>query len=91
MRFTKGNPKPTYAAVPVQLVVMDFSKIEVDGTRIRAEDKKILVSPVGLSFEIDTNDRIRDAAGNIYEIVPPVKPFNPGGSVIVYYEIQGRR
>lgn len=80
----------SYAAVDVPLVTLDYRVDQIDGTRIRSTDKLIYVSLKGQSFEIDENDRIRDAQGTTYEIVPPVRPLNPAGTTTVYVEVQAR-
>lgn len=81
--------KPTYPATPVDLVVLDYSDDQRDGVRVTMKDRLIYLSTSGLSFEPSIKDRIRDAAGIEYEIIPPIKPLNPGGTV-VFYEVQGR-
>jgi hypothetical protein len=81
----------SWAETAVPLVVIDYRVDQVDGTRIRSTDKQIFVSMKGQSFEIDENDRVKDPAGNVYSIVPPVKPLDPSSSVLVFVELQGRR
>ncbi len=80
--------KPTYTPQPCSLVVLDYSNSLIDGTRITAKDRQIYVSVKGIG-NIAEEDRIRDAAGQVYEIMPPIKQLNPGG-INVYWEIQGR-
>lgn len=76
-----------YAETSVNMVVLEYATREVDGTRVTAKDRRIYVE--SLPFEISKNDRIKDAAGTVYEIIPPVKPLSPAGT-IVFTEIQGR-
>lgn len=78
---------PDYTDTPVNMVVLEYSTRDVDGTRITAKDRRIYVENV--PFEISKNDRIKDAAGTVYEIIPPVKPLSPAGT-IVFTEVQGR-
>lgn len=85
-----SRSKPTYTPVPVALVVLDYANRQVDGTRILATDKQIYVSAKSID-EIDVEDRVQDASGATYEIVPPVKKLDPSGSKNVFFEIQARR
>jgi hypothetical protein len=84
-----SRSKPTYTRVPVALVVIDYNNRQVDGTRILATDKQIFVSAKSIA-EITPDDRVEDASGATYEIVPPVKLLDPSGSKNVLFEIQGR-
>ncbi len=84
------SSRATYTPEPIKLVVIDYNAREVDGTRILATDKKILISPIGINGGINLEDRIMDAAGATYEIVPPINTVDPPGSAIVLFEVQGR-
>ena len=76
-----------YTETAVNLVVLEYSDKEVDGTRIQSTDKKIYVE--NTTFEISKNDRVKTSDGKVYEIIPPVKFLSPAG-VNVFTEIQGR-
>lgn len=82
----KGD-KPTYVPQLCSLVILDYADNLIDGTNITAKDRQIYVSAKGPTPTLD--DRIRDAAGNVYEIRPPLGTLNPGGTVVLY-DIQGR-
>jgi len=88
--YTKGvgGARPTYTPRDVQMAVLEYDNRQVDGTRIKATDKMIYLSAKGIA-EIKSTDRLRDAEGIEYEIVPPVKPLKPAGTT-VYFEVQGR-
>lgn len=81
---------PSYTEYPVDLVVLDYEDRLVDGTRIKSTDKQIFVSVKGLAITIALEDRIKDAGGTVYEIVPPLKPLDPSGAKVVFVEVQGR-
>ena len=86
---TATTGKPTFTPHDVSLVVLDYRVDQIDGERIRANDRQIYVATKGLAVEITPEDRIQDAAGSIYEIIAPVMPLNPAGTT-VFYQIQGR-
>lgn len=69
------------------LVVLDYTSMEIDGTLIRATDRKVLVAAGGLAVEPSAADRIV-IAGTALEIVR-VAPLAPGGTVVLH-EIQAR-
>ena len=73
---------------PVNVVISNFRSNEIDGTLIRQDDVKVLVSPKGAPEEITTADRFR-INGTDYEIVN-VMPLQPA-SVAVLISIQCRR
>lgn len=86
--LSKVNGKSIYTPQNATMVVLDYQNKQVDGTRIKSTDKQIFVSVKGIT-EISENDRIQDADGVTYEIVPPVKPLRPATTTVLY-EIQGR-
>lgn len=88
-RYTAGSGRPTYPETPCDLVVLDYRTDQIDGTRITSKDRIIYISMKGIDFELAKEDRIRDGTGTVYEIIPPLKPLNPGGTT-VYVEVQGR-
>ena len=81
---------PTFAkqSRDCTIAVLDYENREIDGTRIQAGDKKVLVSAVGLSPEPSTVDRI-DIGDEEHAIIS-VKPLSPAGTP-VFYEVQARR
>ena len=72
---------------PCTLVDLDYTAREIDGTLIRATDRKVLVAAGGLAVEPSVADRIV-IAGTALEIVR-VSPLAPGGTIVMY-EIQAR-
>lgn len=87
----KYDPGPsTYSADPAAIVVTDFSSREIDGTRILATDKKIMVAPGGLTAPPALSDKVVEADGTVYNIVPPIQTKRPAGTTLVYI-LQGRR
>lgn len=68
--------------------VMKFSTNEVDGTRIRADDLKVMVAAAGLAITPGTADKLV-LGSDVYSIVNamPLKPAD----VVVYHQLQCRR
>jgi len=87
----KYDPGPsTYSDDPADMVVTDFSSREIDGTRILATDKKIMVAPGTLTTAPALSDKVVQADGTVYNIVPPIQTKRPAGTTLVYIH-QGRR
>lgn len=82
------NPGPStptdYAA---NMVLLEYSNRERDGTRILANDKKVLVSTEGLSVSPAPQDQLV-INGATYSAVT-VKPLMPGPTVLLW-EVQAR-
>ena len=86
---TAFNPTPgapvDYA---VRVVVEAYRIREVDGTRIRADDLKVLMAKGSLAVEPLTTDRL--LIGGVEHAIMDVRPTSPGGAVVMF-EIQARR
>lgn len=86
---------PTVVNHPAKLVVTSFTAREIDGTRIRADDLKVLVAAEGLAVEPTTLDRVVEAQqvgspnGPSLAIVN-VEPLSPAGMAVVF-TLQCRR
>ena len=74
---------------PVTVVTLDYSTSEIDGTRILATDRRVLMAKRSLAIEPTSSDKLV-IGGVSYSIIPPVKPLSPGG-VVVLYELQARK
>ena len=81
---------PSFADTPADMVVTDFSSREIDGTRILETDKKIMVAPGALTAPPALSDKVVEADGTVYNIVPPIQTKRPAGTTLVYI-LQGRR
>lgn len=68
-------------------VVTEYDAREIDGTLIRREDRRVILSTEGLSVTPATSDKVVVGA-TVYAIVN-VAPLEPGGTVVLY-EIQAR-
>lgn len=79
---------PTVADHAATLVVLDYENREIDGTRILATDKKVLIAAGGLAIEPGPADKVV-IGGAAHEVVD-VKPLSPAG-VVVLFEAQCRR
>ncbi len=75
---------------PAQFAVMDYMATEIDGTRVLASDKKALLAVGTLTITPGLNDKLVEADGTVYRIVPPLKQLNPAGTPVMY-ELQCRR
>lgn len=82
------DPVITDADYGCQLVTLEYSDKDVDGTLIRNTDKLIYVSTAGLTITLEKSDKII-AAGEEYAI-ENLKPLSPAG-IVVFWEVQGRR
>lgn len=82
------NPTPgTSTDHACILVVLDYAASEIDGTLIRATDRKVYVAAGGLAIEPMESDRVV-IGGAALEIVR-VTTLAPAG-VAVYFELQAR-
>ncbi|SFS42336.1 hypothetical protein [Brevundimonas viscosa] len=81
--------EPTITDHDAVMAVLEFEKSDVDGTRILATDKRILVAAKGLPVEPSTEHQLLDAAGQAYSVIA-VDPLSPAG-VPVFYWVQARR
>lgn len=70
--------------VPVKVIVAVYDQQERDGEMIQATDKKVFVSPTGISTEPTTSDRIvLGGAAHRIVSVDLFKP-DPDGAVLCY-------
>ena len=85
-----GQPwKPVQNKVnyPCRLVVLSYTAKDIDGTLIKAGDKKVYVSAIGLKIEPKTTDKLL-IQGKENTIIS-VDELNPAGTP-VYYVCQCR-
>jgi hypothetical protein len=75
---------------PATFAVMDYAASEIDGTRVLATDKKALLAVGSLTISPALEDKLVEADGTVYRIVPPLKPLSPAGTVVMF-EVQCRR
>lgn len=61
---------------------------QIDGTRIRAADRRFYLSTEGLAIEPAESDQL--VIGGVVHEVVKVAPLSPG-DVVVFWEIQARR
>lgn len=81
---TIGSP----SNVSVTVVVLDYANREIDGARILAGDKKVMLARAALTTDPTTADQL--VIGGVAHAIVAVSPFSPGGTT-VYFEIQARR
>lgn len=72
----------------VLLVVQEFRKDEIDGTRIRSTDKKVMVSVGDLAITPETSDKL--VIGGVEHAIIMVTPLSPGATVLLF-EMQARK
>lgn len=83
------NPAPGAPTdYPAIIVVLGYSVREIDGSRILATDKKVLLAKKGLSVEPATADKL--VIGGVAHSIVSIEPLSPGG-VIVLWTLQCRR
>lgn len=82
---TTGDPTPE----PARFVITSFDSRDIDGTRIKAKDKKALVAPGALTADPTTDDRLLEADGTAWEIVD-VETLRPAETALLY-TVQIRR
>ena len=82
---TEGNPV-NHAC---RFVVSDYSATEIDGTRVLATDKKVMLAKGSLTVEPRLSDLLVDAASSSYKIVA-INPLQPGPDTVMW-ELQVRR
>lgn len=78
---------PTIQKTPCTLAVLKFDNRDIDGTLIKASDKKVYISAKGLAIVPLTTDRLM--IGVSAHTIVRVMPLNPAG-VDVYFEVQAR-
>jgi hypothetical protein len=81
---TEGDPVDH----PAVFVVLDYEDREVDGARILATDKRVLIAAGGLAVEPKPSDRL--IIGGTSHAIIQVKPFSPAG-IVVFWEAQTRK
>lgn len=91
-RYAPGSGHNPGAAIPTdypcQIVVLNYSQYHIDGSRVQATDRKVLISTEGLSIEPQAGDRLLIGIHQ-YSLVT-VDPLSPGG-VNVLFTAQCRR
>lgn len=75
---------------PARFAIVDYEASEIDGTRVLATDKKALLAVGSQAITVAMDDKLVEADGTVYKIIPPLKPLSPAGTVVMY-EIQCRR
>lgn len=86
---TAFNPTPGAPVdYPITVVVEVYAFREIDGTRIRRDDLKVLMAKDALTIEPTTSDRL--LIGGVEHAILDVRPENPGG-VLLMWTIQARR
>lgn len=84
--YDPGEPVPT--PYPCVAAVLKFDNKDIDGTLIKATDKKVYVAAKGLSIVPTTTDKLM--IGGVAHTIVRVMPLNPAG-FDVYFEVQARR
>lgn len=82
------NPTISTEDFSVTLVVIDYSNREIDGTRVLATDKKVLIKAGGLEIIPGLDDAV--LIGGVSHSIVRLMTLAPGG-VTVLYEAQCRR
>lgn len=72
------------------MAVLDYDDSLINGTRILATDKYVILAVGDLPISLALDDKLVEADETVYKIIPPLKPLSPAGTVVMY-EIQARR
>ncbi|UXN58275.1 hypothetical protein [Phyllobacterium zundukense] len=79
--------EPTIQKTPCTLAVLKFDNADIDGTLIKASDKKVYIAAKGLAIVPVTTDKLM--IGGLSHTIVRVMPLNPAGTN-VYFEVQAR-
>ena len=85
---TAYNPTLTPTDHACTLVVSEYKNFEIDGSRVLATDKKVLLSTAALAIEPVLSDKL--LIGGVAHSIVRVMPVSPGGTVVLW-ELQVRR
>lgn len=72
---------------PATMAVLDYHKLDIDGTRVFVGDRRIYVSPDGVTA-IKPGQVLLDAANRPYNVID-VREVSPAG-IVVYFDVQAR-
>ncbi len=67
---------------------LEYNRREIDGTKIQAHDKRMLVAAKQVTLDINNASRVTDGSVD-YQVVGPVRTVQPGGTPLLY-ELQLR-
>jgi len=77
------DPTPgTPASHAVTFAVTDYRNQEIDGVRVLATDKKVLLAKAGLSIEPTTSDKL--LIGGVSHSIVRIEPLSPAGTVVMW-------
>jgi len=80
---TAYNPTQTDTDHTIKAVTVDWANNEVDGTLIKATDRKIIISTEGLTVTPKIGDKIT-IGSDVMRLVEPFKPLSPAETVVMY-------
>lgn len=81
-------PTETETDYTLEAAVLDYRNRDVDGTLIKATDKRVIVSTEGMTVTLDSAHKL--TIGGVKHSIINVRELNPGGTV-VYVEAQCRK
>lgn len=85
---TSYQPTITTTDYACTIVVLDYDLREIDGARVLATDKKVLLAKGSLAIEPTTADKL--LIGGVAHSLIDVRPLSPAGTVVLY-QLQARR
>lgn len=85
---TSYDPTITTADHACTFAVLDYSNREVDGSRVLATDKKVMLKAGGLAITPTTDDKL--VIGWVAHSILRVETLSPGGTVLCW-TLQCRR
>lgn len=85
---TPYAPTVTNADHACKVLVETYSDADIDGTRIKAGDKRVLISTAGLTVEPTSSDKL--VIGGVVHQIIRCEPLSPGGTVVMW-TVQARK
>lgn len=82
------NPAQTETDYTLTGAVLNYRRRDVDGTLIKASDRRVIVSTEGMTTTLDTAHKL--TVGGIKHSIIDVRELNPGGTIL-YLEAQVRK
>src|SRR4051812_28822870 len=78
-----GGATSTSTATPITAAIFDFPQKYIDGTMILVGDKRVLISPSGLSAAPKAPDTLTDSLGAVHRVIN-CKAIAPAGTAVLY-------
>ena len=84
----RWDPVISYTDYTVQILDVDYTVYEIDGDRVKREDKKVYIAAEGVAVVPKISDKI--VINSITYNIKDIMPFIPG-DVVVFWVVQVRK